>query len=65
MDTRTQDQLEYEKYLDSLPRPERRRILKDHMKRIQWAETEKIRIRDTERREQKVQRAMEAKNATA
>lgn len=65
MDTRTPEQLEYEKYLYTLPRSQRRRILHGHMKRIQYAETENIRKRDLERREHKIQRQMEAKNATA
>jgi uncharacterized membrane protein len=65
MDTRTPDQLAYEQYLSKLPRPERRRILKDHWKRIDHAASERIRARDEERRIAKIKRQMEAKHATA
>lgn len=65
MDSRTPEQLEYEKYLSTIPRAERRRLLFGHMKRIQYAKTEDIRKRDLDRRQHKIQRQMEAKNATA
>lgn len=63
MDTRTQDQIEYEKYLHNLPRPERRRILKDHMKRIEMAATQPLRDRDAARYAKKHQKPAEVQHA--
>jgi hypothetical protein len=54
MDDRTPDQLAYEEYLSKLPRPERRRIIKGHWKRILSSETAQVRARDTERHNRKL-----------
>ena len=61
----TTEQIEYEKYLDELPRVERRRELKGMGKALQYSRSAKVRERDEERRLAKILRRLEVKNANS
>lgn len=65
MDTTTKAQQDYENYLATLPRAERRRLEVATIKHAKWAKTSTLRQRDEERRLGKIMKQLEAKHATS